>query len=155
MSRIIGAFVLRGTVTNTSPVIIGTGQRGEGVDIEIARGYAEDQPYIPATSLTGVLRHRIAGSVPNTSRLRYFWGGERDSDCQSHFVIEDLIPEAGSNPSVVVRDGIKIDDKTGQVKTGAKFASEVLDPGRAFASMPRPCYGKVFRRTYFSNRSAG
>lgn len=135
MSKIIGAFVIRSTVTNISPVVIGTGKQGGDVDIEIARGYAREkgeQPYIPATALMGVLRHRIAGEVSNSSPLRYFWGGDKDSDCQSHFVIEDLILQEGSTPTVAVRDGIKIDDNTGQVESGAKFTCEVLEPGAKF-----------------------
>lgn len=132
MSRIIGAFVVCGTITNTSPVIVGTGAGGEGGDIEIARGYFGEQPYIPATSLTGVLRHRIARKVAKNSPLRCFWGGERDNDCQSHFVIEDLIPEEGSIPTVAVRDGIKIDDRTGLAKPRFKFTREVIEPGARF-----------------------
>jgi CRISPR/Cas system CSM-associated protein Csm3 (group 7 of RAMP superfamily) len=131
MSKITGAFVISGTVTNISPVMIGTGQ-GENIDIEIVRGYAGGIPYIPATAFTGALRHRIAGRISSSSALRFFWGGEKDSDSQSHFVIEDLVPEEGSEMCVAVRDGIRIDNKTGLAVHGAKFSSEVLEPGVRF-----------------------
>ena len=127
MSRVTGAFVIRGVITNTSPVVIGTG-RGESVDIEIARGYDGDRPYLPATALMGVLRHRIA----NDSPLRFFWGGEKDDDGQSHFIIEDLLPENECEMVASVRHGIRIDGRTGLVEHGAKFTYEILEPGAKF-----------------------
>ena len=49
-------FLNRYIIETTSPMAINSGRRETGFDTQLARD-ANDLPYIPATSFTGVWRH--------------------------------------------------------------------------------------------------
>ncbi len=121
MSKITGKIIFKGTLMNLSPIIIGTG-KGEDTDIEVIKGYNENF-YIPASSFTGVLRHYIDENYKSNSEFyRYFWG---DGKYQSNFILEDILPAEACK--IVVRDGVKIDNKKGIAEEGAKFDYEVVE----------------------------
>ncbi|HOV91198.1 MAG TPA: RAMP superfamily CRISPR-associated protein [Syntrophorhabdaceae bacterium] len=121
-----GRLVLEGVVRLKSAALIGSGVR-ESTDIDILKD-SKGRPYIPATSFVGVLRSTI-----NYSDLDIFWGyTSDDNSAQSALSCDDLTLLDDTSPTIEVRDGIKIDPKTGKVAEGAKYDYEVIPPGTAF-----------------------
>jgi CRISPR/Cas system CSM-associated protein Csm3 (group 7 of RAMP superfamily) len=105
---------------------------GEIIDKEVVRGYG-GLPYIPATAFTGVLKSHVKPDLAD-EKTRYFWGGEKDSDFQSHLIVDDLLPcNRERSPKVVIRDGIRIDPATGIVEDKKKFNFEVVEPDNLFS----------------------
>ncbi len=130
--KIVGKVIVTGVLRALTPILIGAGE-GEYIDIEVVKGYEGNRPYIPGTSLAGVLRALWPKEelLQNQNELlRFFWGGVQDSEAQSHIVVHDLIPNG--NAVLTVRDGIRIDPEKGQVAPGAKYDYEVLDAGAEF-----------------------
>lgn len=129
-AKVTGKVLITGTVRNITPLIMGKGE-GEIIDKEIVRGYG-GAPYIPATAFIGVLKSYISPNLDN-EKERYFWGGKKDSDLQSHFIVDDLRPSNSETlPKTVIRDGIRISSATGIVEDKKKFTYEVLEPGNRF-----------------------
>jgi len=61
-ASIKGKVVIQGELHLKSPMIIGSGQ-DEFADIEVIKD-CEGNPFIPATSLTGVIRHFFYENYP-------------------------------------------------------------------------------------------
>jgi CRISPR/Cas system CSM-associated protein Csm3 (group 7 of RAMP superfamily) len=134
-----GKIILKGTIELLSPAIIGSG-RDENSDVDVLRD-SEGKVYIPATSFTGVLRHAIKLDNSYKDKLELFWGSPMEKEKQlrqSSIRIDDLLPNnnpdnnSDNNPKVVIRDGVKIDNKKGIAKESAKFDYEVIEPGAKF-----------------------
>jgi CRISPR/Cas system CSM-associated protein Csm3 (group 7 of RAMP superfamily) len=135
---IVGKFIFEGTILSTSALRIGNGE-GELSDIEIIRGYG-DKPYIPSSSFTNGLKNYFYKTADISDlyamQLVYFWGHQKsesdeNKESQSHLVIEDL-RLIGDSYNLSVRDGIRIEGKTGLTKNAAKYDYEVLEPGVKF-----------------------
>jgi CRISPR/Cas system CSM-associated protein Csm3 (group 7 of RAMP superfamily) len=124
---ITGKLVLNGRIEAVSALHIGSGQ-ADNSDMDILRNQA-GEPYIPATSFVGVLRHFFDTASPGFNR---FWGTMNGSDDQqSSLVCADLVPE---NSTVVVRrDGVRLNNNTGLAKDTGKFDYEILEPGTCFS----------------------
>ena len=73
-------YVARITLEATTPLAVGSGQKGLWVDKVVARD-ANGLPYIPGTSLTGVLRHALTD-----------WS---ETDASIHFDVNDLFGQGG------------------------------------------------------------
>ncbi|HHY79110.1 MAG TPA: hypothetical protein GX516_01880 [Thermoanaerobacter sp.] len=135
-ARVIGRFLINGKLNLESPLLIGTGEKNY-TDISVEKDDGGN-PYIPASSLRGVLRHyffdNLALEGADKAQIEYFWGSDKSRDdqdtYQSAFILEDLY--ALNKPSVVTRDGIKIDNKTGVAEDKKKFDYEVVEPGAQF-----------------------
>ncbi|MCW5925083.1 MAG: hypothetical protein KIS77_22395 [Saprospiraceae bacterium] len=132
--RVIGKVILRATLTNESPLLIGRGG-GDAVDIEVMR-LPDGKPYIPASSIAGCLRSFSGGQDG------YFWGktGRNEKTgkselhpLQSHIRFDDLIPESPYNPKdIVMRDGVKIDHEKGTAEDKKKYDYQIVEPGLNF-----------------------
>lgn len=138
MSSIIGRYLIEGNFQLTSPLIIGSGKNDYYADIILLRD-SDGRPYIPATSLVGVLRHKFYDEVilskDEREQAEYFWGSAKKADdkldsFQSALYVSDLRPIGKTN--IQIRDGIEIDDETNIVKEGQKFDYEVVEPGAVF-----------------------
>jgi CRISPR/Cas system CMR subunit Cmr4 (Cas7 group RAMP superfamily) len=134
--RITHKFILRADLELTSPLRIGNGE-GEYTQLAILRD-ALGRPYLPGSSLAGVLRARwgeelnLQGESALTNASRAFWGTTADEDrgkpkesSQSHLFIADL-PIVGGHVQTVVRDGVRIDPSTGTVDGTGKYDYELL-----------------------------
>jgi CRISPR/Cas system CSM-associated protein Csm3 (group 7 of RAMP superfamily) len=136
--RIVGKVILRATLTNESPLLIGRGG-GDAVDIEaMSLPEPDGRPYIPASSIAGCLR-----SFTN-AKDGYFWGKTGKgvkNPLQSHIRFDDLIPESTSSGDVVMRDGVKIDYQTGTAEDKKKYDYQVVEPGLSF-----PFYAEITLR---------
>lgn len=126
-ASIIGRYTLTGTVKLTSPLIIRAGVNNDilndTVD-DIVVTYHDGQPFIPGTSLAGVLRQDLQGLVPDAELVLF--GSIDDKGTQSALQINDIPLE---NTNIVVRDGIRIDDVRGVTVDGAKYDFEVIESG--------------------------
>ena len=126
-ASIIGRYTLTGTVKLTSPLIIRAGVSNDilndTVD-DIVVTYHDGQPFIPGTSLAGVLRQALQGLVPDAELVLF--GSIDDKGTQSALQINDIPLE---NTNIVVRDGIRIDDVRGVTVDGAKYDFEVIESG--------------------------
>jgi len=128
-----GKLILKGEIELLSPTLIGCGM-DENSDIDVLKD-SEGKVFIPATSLAGVLRHHIKLNDPYKDKLELFWGssmGEEDPSKlrQSSIKIDDLLPEG--EPSIVIRDGVKIDSKKGIAEDMGKFDYEIIERGAKF-----------------------
>ncbi|MBK7477400.1 MAG: hypothetical protein IPI11_15890 [Haliscomenobacter sp.] len=132
--RVVGKIVLKATLTNETPLLIGRGG-GEAVDIEVMR-LPDGKPYIPASSIAGCLRSFTAGVEG------YFWGktgrnqktgNSEQNPLQSHIRFDDLIPNTlHTTENITMRDGVKIDHKKGIAEDKKKYDYQIVEPGIAF-----------------------
>ena len=126
--RIIGKIILQATLRNETPLLIGRGG-GDAVDIEVMR-LPDGKPYIPGSSIAGCLKRFLSGEDG------YFWGktgkGEQHP-LQSHVSFRDLTPEQPfEKEQITMRDGVKIDYKTGTAEDGKKYDYQIVEPGINF-----------------------
>lgn len=140
--HIQGRIVIHAELRNLSPLRIGA---GSGDDRELLLLRREDKPYIPGSSLTGVLRARwkadFGSATPKgltPELLDAFWGTSGPDQAtqvqhrQSHFLVRDLCLAAASPAEVVLRDGVSIDRETRTAKEGFFYRYELLEPGSRF-----------------------
>lgn len=123
-ASIIGKIVIQGDLILNSPLLIGDGA-GETSDnfkdIHVIKN-SEDKPFIPGTSLCGVLREYMRDT--NFDMVQKIFG---DADkMQSSIQIEDIKLE---NFKITSRDGVKIDGFTGTGIDGGKYDYEAIDRG--------------------------
>ena len=129
-----GKMFLHGQVTACSPLHIGSGER-ERSEMDILLDQ-QGQPYIPATSLIGVLLHTVRDTLEldeeYQKRKNKFWGYSKDDDGhQSSFRCSDL--RIQGKYSVVNRDGVAIEHASGLAKDQSKYDYEIVDTGARFA----------------------
>ena len=132
---IVGKIVIDGTLILDSPLLIGSG--GEdgnsdagGKDIRVLRGKMKDGnkgvmefPFIPGTSLAGVLRQNADVTGYEKEFAQLF--GDMET-WQSAASIEDVKLE---NSSLTYRDGVRIDSILGTATDGSKYDYETVDRG--------------------------
>lgn len=132
--NIKGKIILQGSIKALSPLHIGSGS-DERSDMDVLLD-ENDQPYIPATSFIGVLKRSLelkdSDKKNSKSFMDNFWGYIKDKDGrQSCFCCSDLLC-SNKSPKIVIRDGIKIDDKTGIVEDMGKYDYEIVERGAVF-----------------------
>lgn len=125
-----GKLLFSGKIELLSPALIGSGE-SETTDLDVLKD-RQGTPYIPATSLAGVLRHNLLKYVKDTDKFNKFWGFTRkDGDgAQSSILFSDLYPE--DTPSIAIRDAVAIDNTRGTAKEHHKFDFEVIERGSRF-----------------------
>ncbi len=138
--RIVSKVVVKGVIKNISPMIIGTGDKSEEIDILLQRDYKGD-PFIPGTTLTGVLRHHFSDYFKNQEFADnfddYFWGfSKKDGKnnhqgAQSAFIVSDA-NMISDTYKIETRDGVRINNETGMAKDKGKYDYETLAPGCEF-----------------------
>jgi CRISPR/Cas system CSM-associated protein Csm3 (group 7 of RAMP superfamily) len=118
-----GKIVLKGIIELLSPTLIGSGDNDE-YDIEVLVD-SDNKPLISATSFTGVLKHYLT-IKGYKKELDDFWGyTTKTSGKQSALRCSDL--NCISNYNISVRDGIRIDNKTGIVEDKGKYDYEIIE----------------------------
>jgi Uncharacterized protein predicted to be involved in DNA repair (RAMP superfamily) len=134
-AKLASVIVIKGILENVSPFVIGTG-KGDIIDIEIIKD-ENGNPYIPATSFVGALRHFIERNYKEWDKnaWEYFWGSETNNDqgTQSHFIVSDLRLRNDEDTNLIaVRDGVAIDEKKGIAKNQAKYDYEIVNKDLEF-----------------------
>lgn len=127
-------IVLDAVIRSTAPFHIGSGL-GDNSDMDILLDTL-DRPVITGSGLGGVLRHELEHLKPDgddfEKKRRFFLGyTERENGNESRIWLTDL-PLCSDSPSVVVRDGIEIDDAIGQTAYQSKYDFEVAEQGGSY-----------------------
>ena len=123
-SSVIGKILITGDLILKSPLLIGDGA-GETADnfrdIHILKN-RKGEPFIPGTSLCGVLRERLELVAPDS--ITEIFGDT--NEMQSSIRLDDIPLK---NFKIIYRDGVRIDDLTGAGVDGGKYDFEVVERG--------------------------
>lgn len=126
-ARICYQIVIEGTLQLDSPLLIGSGQNMQSPesDIQVLKN-EYDQPFIPGTSITGVLRHMIDGEDELAGRILFGHIEDKDTQdsLQSAIMISDVLL---SNTTIIVRDGVCINPYTRVAQKGQKYNYEAIE----------------------------
>lgn len=131
-ASVIEAIKLSGHLVLETPLRIGAGgdpdSTHETVDIKVLKDKLE-RPFIPGTSLAGVLRNWVAANYPNL--LVEVFGDSLipqrgTEERQSAITFSDIPLEKGS---IALRDGVRLDEITGTAIDKAKYDFEVIERG--------------------------
>lgn len=123
-SSVIGKIKIDGDLVLKSPLLIGDGS-GETSDnfrdVHVLKNQS-GKPFIPGTSLCGVLRDWSEG-VMHEWTAKIF--GDTD-EMQSSIQLDDI---ALKETEIISRDGVRIDGATGIVDGNGKYDFEVIERG--------------------------
>ena len=133
MKHVIKKKYLSISFTLTSPLGIGSGESNT-TDKDIIRNTAGN-PYIPATSIAGVIRERLENNENSKDLVKRYLG---DVDIKTGETLESgiIFYDGNITPGdyhVSIRDSVAL-DKYKTAETGAKFDMEVLEPGVKFTT---------------------
>lgn len=120
-------ILFEGELQLDSPLLIGSGQdkNEPESDIHVLKDQ-NNNPFIPGTSITGVLRHMLHGENPEAAKILFGYIGQTGNEAglQSSIIISDVLLE---DTTIVVRDGVCIDPDTGTAKKGQKYNYEAIE----------------------------
>ena len=132
-ASLLARIVIKGRLVLESPLRIGTGAEGAGsqeADIYVLKD-EQGRPFIPGSSLAGVLRAGMqAGGQADLVRL--FFGDartERDpraEKLQSSLDVRDIML---NDTEIVLRDGVSLLQGTGTARATGKFNYEAVERG--------------------------
>ena len=121
--NVVGKIIVEGLLELSSPLLIGDGlgetNKENEKDIHVLKN-EEGLPFIPGTSITGVLREYINKEYPKYEVALF---GDMKT-IQSSIIFDDIVLE---NAKITYRDGVSIDHYTGSGIKGAKYDYEVVD----------------------------
>ena len=128
MACVTKKILLEGTLSLDSPLLIGTGltarEARQETDMQVLKDKKE-RPFIPGTSLAGVLRTLLADE-----EAALLFGsaerGEKAGGAQSAIDVEDVLLE---DAAIVVRDGVGIADFARTSLAGRKYNYEAVERG--------------------------
>ena len=130
-------LIFKSVLTLTTPLLIGSGKE-ENSDIDILKT-KDEIPFIPATSIVGILRlsvQKYKGTI-SEDIFDEFWGAARDSgnEKQSSIIVSDsyLLNNNVQKENSIISDGIRINPGFGTAEDGAKFDYEIIDKGSSFS----------------------
>lgn len=130
-AQVMERIRITGTLRLESPLLIGAGgtdDRKDETDIHVLTD-KNNTPFIPGTSLAGVLRDYCRRQDSQSGELLFgiiHPKKRSDEDIQSAVSIEDIVLE---NTAITVRDGVSIDGFTGTGIDGRKFDYEAVERG--------------------------
>ena len=124
-AKIVRKIVIQSKLRTLSPLRIGSGENDGLTDILILKN-KQGEPFIPGTSMAGVLRSSISDIYGEEAAEALFGKVNGEDATQSLVNISDVVL---LSRGIVVRDGVAIDELTGVAKTGAKFDFEALERG--------------------------
>lgn len=128
-NRISKCFWMQAKMCLVSPLAMGDG-KAEHTDSDIQRR-GDGKPYIPGSSIAGVVRSLIKEAQGLTGeQLKTLFGDDTEQHRQSMVYFWDGDLEEDSQISV--RDGIEINERTKTAKNRSKYDFEVLNPGAVF-----------------------
>lgn len=116
--------ILKGSIKIFSPVLIGSG-KDEKTDIDLILD-GQGQPFIPATSLAGVLRH-LCNKYFNSDEIEKLWGFTRGNDARQSLLLFSDLP--GKNLKLGKRTGVKISNVTGTAEDTALYEYQIIESG--------------------------
>lgn len=141
--QIVKRVVISGKLKLLTPTQIGSGEPVGPTDMTLLRDpLTATQALLPGASIAGALRNYLrereygyGRAVPDEeardSPVVQLFGGRRGDDegAQSLLIVDDALSEEAQ---VEIRDGVRIEPKTGTAAEGAKFDMELLKAGTTF-----------------------
>lgn len=139
-AEIIKGFKVTGTLQMESPLLIGSGENDNVIDIQVLKT-KEGTAFIPGTSFAGVLRDFAIGKDEKIAEALFgkITREKAKNNTAERSAIEKLLENVQSairindvmleNAEVIVRDGVKINEFTGIAENGAKYDYEVVERG--------------------------
>lgn len=134
-AQLIGKFLIRGILKTESPLMIGCGKSDlSGIDILLDE--KEHRPFIPGSSLTGVVRHALLDFCNQEDVSSLFGLSYEDTQSvtdktqMSQIYFSDAY--ATGDYTVRVRDSVRINSRTGAASDQGKFDYEVVESGAEF-----------------------
>lgn len=145
-AAVTGKVLITGALVLESPLLIGSGaEEGEpenDKDIHVLKDQT-GRPFIPGTSLCGVLREFLRSFAGEPEITEMMFGGQEDDfvwreagmqraknsvieDGQSMIEVDDIVLD---NAKIVYRDGVSIDRVTGVGIDKARYDYEVVERG--------------------------
>jgi CRISPR/Cas system CSM-associated protein Csm3 (group 7 of RAMP superfamily) len=137
--EIIRRVIVRGCLKLESPTCLGSGDADSPTDMPLLRDSISQRALLTGSSIAGALRNYLrdyehdygAGEASNDLATELFGAMRRDDDGdQSPLIAYDAI--SSTVPTLELRDGVKIDSKTGTASNKAKYDLEVLAAGTEF-----------------------
>src|SRR5690606_36678411 len=124
--KIKAKYIIGASLKSVSPFLIASGESEEAEKDAVL--LPNGQPYIPASSIAGVLRHLFDKKGIDEKVSKYLWGTKASDheDIHSHFIIDNLVPV--SETEISIRDGVKINSETGTAEEGSKYDSHLVEP---------------------------
>jgi CRISPR/Cas system CSM-associated protein Csm3 (group 7 of RAMP superfamily) len=117
--------ILTGKLKLYSPVIIGSGE-SEETDLDLLLD-AQGKPFIPGTSLAGVLRHLSINYLTN-DEINLLWGYTQTDKAQQSILHFSDLPVC-ENIKVGTRAGVKIDTSTGRAAEKLLYEYQIIENG--------------------------
>ena len=137
--EIVRRVIVRGCLTLESPTGLGSGDADSPTDMPLLRDSISQHALLTGSAIAGALRNYLRdyehnyGAAESQSDLATLLFGairrEDDGD-QSPLIVYDAI--SSTVPTIELRDGVKIDSKTGTASDKAKYDLEVLAAGTEF-----------------------
>ncbi len=130
-------YVITGKLVLISASHFGNGIQGDDINMPILRDKSTGQAFIPGSSIAGALRayacdyiHGYRYSGQENSCISHLFGYVEDNEAAlSNLTVFDSY---SSEESVEIRDGVRIDPKTGVVAEHAVFEAEILAKNTRF-----------------------
>lgn len=122
-------FILKGTLTNTSPLLIGGGEIDKTKDVAFVKDIG-GKPYIPGTSIAGCLKKYFQEKYKMGTDMDFLWG--QNEKYQAQFVIDNAYLK-NEDYNIKIRDGVKIDNASGRAVERGLYNYESLEPGAQFS----------------------
>ena len=135
--------------TLASPLALGSGEN-DNTDNDLIRD-ASGRPYIPASSIAGVVREKLEKNEPLKVK-KYLGDVDKNTGDGNASQIESAIifydaTLTSNDYHITVRDSVALDEyKT--AKDGAKFDMEVLEPGVGFETYIEQSYTEEREEDY-------
>ena len=129
-AAVAGRIVVTGILKLQSPLLIASGGEQYSTrdvpDRTVLCG-RDGRPYIPATSIAGVLKHFSDEENEGEIGKMLFGSQAADKDSiQSSLIFSDVVLD---NAKIITRDGVCIDDYAGVAVKGKKYDFELVDRG--------------------------
>ena len=155
-SAVKGNIITKGEFVLDSPLIIGSGEKENETDIVVLKDES-GKPYISATSFVGALKHWFDEEIDYTGineQKNFFWGTDKkdtkNTSIQSALIVDDLYMKSSlSKPPISYRDGVRIDNKTGMAKKGAKYSFEIVNAYTKFDFYASVIIRETFKKDTF------
>ncbi len=130
-------IIVKGTLVLDTPTCLGSGDSDSLTDLALLRDSVDDdKALLTGASIAGALRNYLYEYNLDLALVASLFGAERsaersdDQGDQSPLIVNDSI--STEKIDIELRDGVKIDGKTGTAATKAKYDFELLSAGTQF-----------------------
>ena len=126
-------IIVKGMLVLDTPTCLGSGDSDSLTDLALLRDSVdEDKALLTGASIAGALRNYLHEYNPALGLATSLFGGNREDDDgdQSPLIVNDSI--SNEKIDIELRDGVKIDGKTGTAISKAKYDFELLSAGTQF-----------------------